>query len=362
MKKLVSLLFLLLLFLTVPSMSLAAEKFIPAPKAQESADAYVDLVSENSFEGWKGATLQKPIKLYDFDNNLTSYLFQVINALGDDQGYIIVSAIPEFPGVLESTREGSNPYKDVKNGKGIYVAPLSYYENVEDTNKTEGTTANLKVKDLNKQKIVEKKSLKNKGLLTKEGIGKYKDKISSASSEVTIAGISNYSYKLKPEVPDYLWYKGCAPTSGANIIKYWDNNGYNGLVQDTTTGSYLIEVLSRPYYMNTDSDGRTWTYDMEYGLTKYMNDRGYYPTIDEVATFSYHKSELDADRPTWIVTSNHPFYNTHAVTGVGYEEFYDTTNSTWSRHLIVHDTWNTTPREAWVAWSGYFSHVFSVRM
>lgn len=356
MKKIQSILFVLAFLFCFPNFSNAEstsmKDFISKSQAQNTAKEYVDIVSQNSFESWKSITLQEPTELYDFDGILTSYLFEITNKYDKDQGYIIVSALPDFPGVVESTRTGSSPYKNIKNGDGIYVGPLLSF-----------TKNNNTFKDLHSGEIVEKNELKNKGTLTVENVKELAKTTKDSMDEIVNPdNITDYSFKLMSEVPDFLWYKGCAPTSGANIVKYWDNNGYKNLVQDSTSGSYLIEVLARSQYMNTSSSGDTTVKNMKYGIKKYMNDRGYYPTLGDSATYNYHVSELKASRPTWVTTENHPVWDNHAMTGVGYEQFYNTSKLSWTKQLILHDTWDNTPREYYIKWSSYFDHVISIKL
>ncbi|MCZ0756453.1 hypothetical protein M4I42_12870, partial [Anoxybacillus sp. J5B_2022] len=61
-----------------------------------------------------------------------------------------MSAIPQFPGILESTREGSNPYVNVKENNGIYVGPLLHFS----------IEKNGYVKNLKENKLIEKSKLK----------------------------------------------------------------------------------------------------------------------------------------------------------------------------------------------------------
>lgn len=358
----------LFVILNLSSFDVKAESstpdYIDSNKARLTAEKYLTMVAQNSFENWKEAKLKEPISLYDFDDNLTSYLFEVMNKNGTEQGYIIVSALKDFPGVMESTREGSSPYnslvKDSLNkDKNIYVGPLLHFKK----------TSNEKIIDLQQNKVLNSTELKSKGLFNKQDVKKMKidesTSISSASitdySYISPTSITDYSYKLISNVPDIAWYRGCAPTTGANIIRYWDNNGYSNLIQSTTTNSHVIDVLA-DQYMFTDSQGGTLPSNFVSGIRKYMNDRGYSPTISTGSTFAFHKTQMNSGKPDKLGTSNHPVWGNHAVTGVGYEEYYDTSSLGWNRMVIVHDTWDNTVRDYWITWSSYFSNVVSISM
>ncbi|MBG9757657.1 C39 family peptidase [Lysinibacillus sp. fkY74-1] len=353
MKKLLTFLFCLAFaFLHFSSAQAAEQEYTSITQAEDSAQEYLHIVSENSFDEWKQAKLHDGVELFDFDGNLTSYVFEVTNENGNDQGYIIVSAFPEFPGVVESTREGSSPYKNVNNGDGIYVGPLLSYAKIGDS-----------IQDLQSNEVLEESELRSLGTLNNQNIEELVEETNRTIGQDMIApfAATDYSYKLISGVPDYSWYRGCAPTSGANIIKYWRDNGYSGLVQSTTTVSHLIDVLADSY-MSTNSSGGTSVSNMKSGMKKYMNDRGYSPTIGDSATFAYHKAEINAGRPSWITTASHPVWGDHAVTGVGFEEYYDTSSLSWKRQIIVHDTWDSTVKDYWISWSSYFDHVISIKM
>ncbi|MFC5775517.1 C39 family peptidase [Ectobacillus antri] len=347
---------LLLLFSIIMSngiISSASSKVdnVTLKNAEHFAMDYLITVSQNSFDGWKNASLEKGKKLYDFDGNLTSYLFQVKNQ-GKDQGYIIISAIPEIPGVLESTREGSNPYVDVKESDSIYVGPVLHFSKVD----------NEYAMSLSNKKVEKKSKLKSNAPLSYENIEKYADATSTVEPEqIGTQAVTNYKYKLISGVPDYTWDIGCAPTSGANIVKYWDSRGYPNLVGTSQTTHSLIDQLATS--MNTNrSTGGTSVSNMRTGMINFWGARGYGVTVTTYSgSFSTHINEINAGRPDWVTTANHPVWGDHAMTGVGYEEYYNTSDFTWYRQVILHDTWSSTPVDYWIKWTSYFDYVIKVQ-
>lgn len=54
--------------------------------------------------------------------------------------------------------------------------------------------------------------------------------------------------------------------------------------------------------------------------------------------FNKYKDEINANRLVWLNTQQHVFYENTALTGVGYEEIYDSSTNPWHRVAIVHDT------------------------
>lgn len=97
-------------------------------------------------------------------------------------------------------------------------------------------------------------------------------------------------------------------------------------------------------------------------MDSYITSKGYSASVTSYAgSFSRHTTEIDAGYPSWVTTEKHPVWKDHAMTGVGYEEFYDTSSSSWNRQLILHDTWYETPKDYYIKWSSYFDYVIKVR-
>lgn len=177
---------------------------------------------------------------------------------------------------------------------------------------------------------------------------------------MTPLATTDYSYKLISGVPDYTWYIGCAPTSGANIMAYWAKNGYPKLNTYSSTNS-LINALATKMSTNRNTGG-TSVSNMVSGMKSYITGKGYSATVTSyTGTFSRHVTEIKAGYPSWVTTENHPVWGDHAMTGVGYEEYYDTNALKWNRQLILHDTWSDTPKDYWVKWSSYFDYIIKVR-
>ncbi|WP_102027885.1 C39 family peptidase [Salirhabdus sp. Marseille-P4669] len=321
------------------------DNLIEMKEVEVEAYEYIQKVSDEFWEDWKGANLGKGLTLYDFEGNITAYLFPV-QVDDNKKGYVIFSANKMLPGLIESAREGGHPYENV-NGKLIYVGPLMYFskKNFSDS----------KIFDIRMSKNIDKVKLKSKGPLSSENIAKFAETNNDISNN-SIYATSSSQYKLISGVPDFQWYIGCSPTSGANIIKWWDNNGKSNLVSTSTSINALIRTLAE--YMGTNwSTGGTAVSDMAYGIRQYISSKGYTSsvTMHRDPSFSTYKSEISNGRPNWVTTLNHPTYDTHAVTGVGYEDI-------GYMNAIVHDTWGSTSRDVWLRWNSYFHYVINVRV
>ncbi|MGG1263889.1 C39 family peptidase [Brevibacillus laterosporus] len=328
-------------------------------KAKNAVIKYVETVAENSYENWKDAKLGDTSDLYDFDGNLTAYLFPVI-VNGEDSGYVIYGVNEGNGGILESTREGEHPYSGVNESERIYVGPLMHYKKIDSG----------EFEDLHSKKVIQEEDLLSEGPLSQSEINK---RLTVAEEELVspMSSPVNYSYKLIRSVPDYDWYIGCTPTSAANIISYFDDNGYSKLVSNNTSTKSLISTLASKDYMRTglckgcSKDATSWDDTIE-GIEAYWNDKGYKDVsvrgYNSGSRFSKHQSAMDDDRPDIIWLQRHPTYGNHAVTGVGYEEYQDADDDLrYYRSVIIHDTWSNTPKDCWVTWdSSTFTGVITV--
>ncbi|GIP30798.1 C39 family peptidase [Paenibacillus sp. J2TS4] len=310
-------------------------------KAGYVAAHYVGIVEANT-DDWHDSKVNFEFPLFDFDGNVTAYLFSVTVG-GTDSGYLIVSAEND-PVVLESAREGSHPYfKFLNEGQPIYVGATMYY--------IKRNTSEFI--DIRQGKIITSSDFKSKGTLQGKSFNENMDLSKHSDLEFSPLSIEpqtiiSYSKKIISGVPDFSWHLGCSPTSFSNIVKYWANNGYPNLVQRGTTTNELIEEMAD--FMNTNRDGTTGWDDRVTGMVNYWSDKNYKVSVSRVsASFSTHKTEMNNDRPDIINVVDDATYGNHDMTGVGYEEYQDTEqNLKWFRWVIVHDTWDNTPKDVYI--------------
>ncbi|MGO4276226.1 hypothetical protein AB4Z22_41445, partial [Paenibacillus sp. TAF58] len=180
-----------------------------------AAQKYVNVVSQNGFEPWKTVDITYQFPMFDFEDDVTSFLFDVNSATGD-AGYIVVSA-DDSPVVIEASREGGSPYsKAEKNEKALYVGPTQYYIKKNDDT----------YYDIREKVTKNKKNLKSNGSLNgskKAPETELQSNVTDLSSTKAIGvnSVVSYSSKTISSVPDFSWRKGCSPTSFSNIIWYY---------------------------------------------------------------------------------------------------------------------------------------------
>ena len=170
-------------------------------------------------------------------------------------------------------------------------------------------------------------------------------------------------------VPDFDWSYGCSPTAGADVLGYWDANGYDLLIDyyftrwDPLEGEYdyvpnVQQQLS--WAMDTDSStGGTSLSDIGPGIRMvcnhpdYENNYGFEDWTDYEMSLGYLINEIRSGNPAvWNVFS-HPTYGNHSICAMGWGP-PDTT------YICVHDTWSSTPEERLVNWYGWSNDRYTV--
>ncbi|NUH91352.1 PA14 domain-containing protein [Bacillus thuringiensis] len=322
-------------------------------EAQYKAESYIKGVSEKSHQNWKDAQIGQSTILYDLEGKITGYAFQVKKD-HQDKGYIIASSEKQAPSIIESTREGKYPYQQVEEGKSIYTGPLQHYKKVDQT-----------IVNLHTEQTIDIKTAKQQIETTKP-----KDSTERSFSPKKKLAQEQPAFKENsiPNVPDNQWYYGCTPTAVSNIAEYWAQNGYNNLKYSNETTNQIIEKLGK--IMKTipgkklpgrAEGGTTIINDMVPGIKKYWNERGYYPEInlDTTPTYEEYTKEIDEGRPITVNIINDPFYSNHTVTGVGYEQMYIPEINEDFKNLVLHDTWEDSPVEAYYSYNDSQKYIHS---
>ncbi|MDA2385732.1 PA14 domain-containing protein [Bacillus cereus] len=301
-------------------------------EAKFKAELYLKSISDLSYPNWKDASFSEEKTLYDLDGEIRGYLFQVKKG-SQNYGYIIANGIKGRSSIIESTREGENPYKDIPEGQALYTGPLQHLKKENGKIIDIATNQNIEVK---KEMQLGNENGKSLSL-------KFKNRVSTKMTE------DEYIEK-KLDVPDYTWYKGCTPTAVGNLVAYWSQQGFNDLLKNNETPNQLIENLAILMKTDNGSGERGVPYgtvvtEIAPGVKNYWNSRGYYPETkyDENPTYEKYKKEIDGGRPIIITTVKNKIYDVHSITGVGYEELYIADLNEKYRTIIVHDTWPSTP-------------------
>jgi hypothetical protein len=162
------------------------------------------------------------------------------------------------------------------------------------------------------------------------------------NNNLATAGLTS---KVLSGVSDFAWYNGCAPTSAANLIYYWANNGYSKLTTNMTSSKVINALVA---YMGTDSSGSTSVSDIGPGVISYIKSKGYTNFTNSNVTnptFKQCTSEINSSRPALLSLVGDATYGNHTVTLVGYE--YGIGPNT----LVIHDTWSSTSTNVYIAHS-----------
>ncbi|MDA2518627.1 S-layer homology domain-containing protein [Bacillus sp. 22475] len=330
--------------------SFASEKddqIITKEEAQQKAEIYIKSIGKLSYSPWINASLSESKALNDLKGNVRGYLFQVQKDK-EDYGYVIVNSKVHGSSIIESTRKGSNPYKDIPEGQAIYTGPIQYLKKVDNkvTHLPSGNTQN--VEDI---KIEEKNNIKAE----RNNLNKNSFSGKKFGEKIILEDV--YNDKEIENVPDYMWYRGCTPTAVANVIVYWSNQNFpnlfnirteyvNSLIDRLAEVMHTTDVVVEPDGRRTG--GATYFRDMVPGIEKYWNSHGY-PVIAEFVaspTFEQYKNEIKGGRPILLNTKEHPTYINHNLTGIAYEEVYIADLNEKFQNMVVRDTWSPeTPAE-----------------
>lgn len=303
---------------------MSKDHIVTKDEAHQKANHYIKGVSKQAYPNWKDAQIGASNTLYDLDGNITGYVFQ-IEKNNEEHGYIIANGKNNGPSIIESTRAGANPYKNIEEGKAIYTGPLQHLKKEND-----------KIIDLHTNQNVEKLEEK-KQLEVVQNYSFSAPKVERFSNKPKIQN------KLINNVPDYQWYRGCSPTAIANLVAYWSQY-YNNLLRDDETPHQLIDNLGD--MMGTDKNkGATEQSKMAPGIQQYWKSRGYNveTQYDTQPTYEKFKKEIDLDRPIIVNLNNDSTFSDHTVTGVGYMDIYIPELNETNRDITVHDTWYNTP-------------------
>ncbi len=162
-------------------------------------------------------------------------------------------------------------------------------------------------------------------------------------------------------VSDFDWSYGCSPSAAADVLGYWDANGYPLLIDytfnryDPLEGEWDYNVPNvqqqLSWAMHTDStQGSTSISNIGTGIRTvcnhpdYQNNYGFTDYTDFDQSLSYLINELNLGYPAvWNVIS-HPTYGNHSMCAMGW-------GPPDTNYICLHDTWSSTPVEVVVNWN-----------
>jgi hypothetical protein len=185
---------------------------------------------------------------------------------------------------------------------------------------------------------------------------------------------------LLKNVPSYNWYHGCSPTAAANIMGYWDLNGYDNLfdasgwnevkltknVRDRISSpAHNAKYDPRPDnpdlpdppdtsiadFMHTSQGyldmGGTWISQIDDGLRDYPAYRGYqFSSEFFTPSWEVYVAEIESGMPMLLnVDSDGDGWVDHSMTGIGYEDRRE--NGLW---YASYNTWHESETIDWYQW------------
>ena len=341
--------------LTLPPAPISLETARAAAHYQMQATA----ASEASGD-WPGAKIAAEFTLYDLAGEVTAYHFVVHNA-GQPAGYLTVAALSLPNPVLEFATAGPSPLAAptlqvagvtaLTPERPLYLGLLSYAYEVADATPASRTVIEL----LDGATRVIPADVAATPLRT----------FVQPAPPATLSTQATTAYRLINGVPDwnqfwgsYSCWSGCSPTSGANIMGYWDNNGYSNLVAGS---DWQGAVNDMRLHMNTvctaDGSGSTNVGSISSGIINYASARGY-TFASEVwcndcgvaASYTNYQGEIDGSRPMLVDVIGHAQYGNHSVVGVGYESA--------GSYLIIHDNWPSTGENVYLQYGSGYSSIY----
>jgi len=233
------------------------------------------------------------------------------------------------------------------NNRAIIVegqAPWSYYEyeSYIEFSKTEAT----------KRKETVYEMIKENGFSPNEVIENIRNENRIKTEEILnmsfIPRSEHYIYGHDSLFEPFEWHYGCAPTSGAMVLNYWENYSWYGKLNywffmeyDNIGNGWDCHVStlheSMAGYMYTNSTGGTVPANIYPGMLNYANDTGYnfsggpnwtgYPLYWHWTAI---RDEIDGDYP-FVWTNDWYASGRHSVAAVGYDDTY--------MEVLFYNTW-----------------------
>lgn len=293
-------------------------------------------------KGFDDLNVGKIIKLKDQEGVISKALVELININKDLSGYMIVDMDMNYE-IVEFALGDVHPLMDLdKQDDLYYLGPLSYAKSIEKN----------QLLELRTDQVISKDDIKN---LKEKRINMYNEPQKFPVQTTANTNVSNYDYKLISSVPDYQQSDNtsmdndCVPTSAANVLMYWDKNGFSNMSSNNnwkTVANRIGTIMG-----HTNSSG-VYRSKIVPGLQKYIKERGYANSFtisrDTSPSFSKMKTLIKNGNPSMMSTNGWITQTGgHNITLVGYEEYYATFKFKWYRSVIVRDNWKSTPKDVW---------------
>ncbi len=361
-----------LIFLSIPLSSSAIENTISLDDARLLARFHVyDCIEFDKSITWTyGTEIDSEVNLYDENDNLTAYSFELVSREKTPNGYIIVSADAGLKNLIMEYSDKAAPiYEEFaleEDSKILYTGVLNYFH------ESEGITENTDLVEVEKEEIVnEFVELKSAGNVRENqahilSIEEAKEEVKfNAPLIVPFAGENLYpitdpiSYMLwaygstnavsidwQNDYENYCYFytqsglgyplipNACAPTAIVNIMKMVaDRRYYSGIydlsaVRNLSGSSLFLYIASRGsewgYYQPFPGSptGSFIATQTAYFAASYREYTTIQSTGTYAVTYDHIRHELDVGNPFIIsIDRYNPVYPVHAVACYAFTRF-----------------------------------------
>jgi hypothetical protein len=376
-----------------------------ASPAQSLKAAVFHIVNDakSGGSGWGGGPIHisKAIDLYDPLGDQFGHLFN-ISIKGEPAGYVVVgTAFDEYPiyefsyrapaystSQVEAIKGKSD--KLIKSHKMVYMGPHQFSLGIHysDGSETLHDMRDGSVIEVQKTKTAShKENPEAKALWARistitptpcqdtfpnntdsDGVTICPDNYEQQADSVTGATIPGV-----PAWDQWIYYTdsnnrgywtGCSPTAAADIMGYWQFNGYPNMGHSQMVFDLRTAMGTTNNYKSTCNcyPGATSESSITSGMQQYARGRGYATsTATTISSPSYStmKTEVANNRPALLDLYGQTYYGgtdgAHTVTLVGYREYFYSGSSFGHQFMTIHDNWNSTPNELYVAYGRNYS-------
>lgn len=311
--------------------------------------------------------------LYDLDDEITAYKFNVVDINGDYSGYVITGAKTDVAPIIEYSCSEVDSFIDVatetisENGDDVklyYDGGLDYYiEKSDDAGKKLFDVSAKKELSASKAEL---KTAKQKSRSVGESVNfekEWDNALGAASNPPTntyisdplnhesgytgytmkyIAGATANMYRLMSSFSNGCGYH-CGPTAATNLcILNYKLNGKTALMTESwdKTFTTLHSLAGCDCGPNGTYDNvlttAIKTYGVNCGYSSTTSTRDTTPTVTEM------KNSIYNNVPQILLVNGHGYYGNHYVLTVGVEQ-YNYTNGTTTYFRVI-DGWSTSQR------------------
>lgn len=376
-----------------PSLSLASDSSndtVSVSDAKKMAIFQIALDMKSDKESpWKNkdVKIEEPIEIYDATDSFYGYLFN-LTIDGKSAGFIETSALRDEYPILSFSYDESDltPSKlaKYKNSDSVSEKAVILYPGCFGLKKdfsdgsakicNDSETIEL-TKEQNIPKQKQKLEVNNDARELRKNIDVIVGSVGGEHINDPYYGVYDYDgVKIHENfadanldnvlgVPDLnqiyssLWTgpSGCAPTSAANIMKYWATEGYPQLTQGLSDEQLLYQLrVEMGTYFN-GINGITPVNNISPGMQDFARSKGVSAALAmyyDPPTWTRYKHPIKYhDAPLIVAFTGSLFYGEHAVTGYGYKEFIYNGSTVGHRYMRVRDNDPTTPSSTYVHYS-----------